>query len=88
MVSATVSVVNPQGFHMRPANLFAQAMGKFQSDVTLRRGESAVDGKSIMNIMAACIRQGEVLTVECAGADEEAALAAALELIRSGLGDL
>ena len=88
MVSATVSVVNPQGFHMRPANLFARAMGKFQSDVTLRRGESTVDGKSIMNIMAACIRQGDTLTVECAGADEDAALSAALELIRSGLGDL
>lgn len=88
MVSATVSIVNPQGFHMRPANLFAQAMGKFQSDVTLRRGESTVDGKSIMNIMAACIRQGDTLTVECAGVDENAALSAALELIRSGLGDL
>lgn len=88
MVSATVSVVNPQGFHMRPANLFAQAMGKFQSDITLRRGDQIVDGKSIMNIMAACIKQGDTLTVECSGTDEDAALSAALELIRSGLGDL
>lgn len=88
MVSATVNVVNPQGFHMRPANLFAQAMGRFQSDVTLRRGDQEVDGKSIMNLMAACIKQGNALTVACTGADEEAALAAALELIRSELGDL
>ena len=88
MVSATVRVVNPQGFHMRPANLFAQAMGKFQSEVILRRGDHMVNGKSIMNIMAACIKAGDTLTVECTGTDEDAALAAALELIRSGLGDL
>lgn len=87
MVSAQVTVTNPQGFHMRPASLFAQEMGKFQCDVTLRHGGKLVDGKSVMNLMAACMKQGASLTVECSGPDEDRALAAAVELIRSGLGE-
>ncbi len=87
MVSAQVTVTNPQGFHMRPANLFAQTMGKYQSDVTLRYKERVVDGKSVMNLMAACMKQGSELTVECSGPDEAEALDAAVSLIRSGLGE-
>lgn len=87
MVSAQVTVTNRQGFHMRPASLFAQAMGKFQSSVTLRHGDRAVDGKSVMNLMAACMKQGAALTVECDGPDESEALAEAVALIRSGLGE-
>lgn len=87
MVSAQVTVTNPQGFHMRPAGLFAQEMGKYQSDVTLRHDDKLVDGKSVMNLMAACMKQGALLTVECSGPDEAAALEAAVALIRSGLGE-
>ena len=87
MVSAQVTVTNRQGFHMRPASFFTQTMGKFRSSVTLRHGDRAVDGKSVMNLMAACMKQGTLLTVECDGPDEADALAAAVDLIRSGLGE-
>ena len=46
-----------------------------------------VNGKSIMNIMAACIKFGAELEIKCEGPDEEAALAKAVELVESGLGD-
>ena len=35
MVSKTVKVINPQGLHMRPAQLFVAEMGKFDSTVTI-----------------------------------------------------
>ncbi|MBQ1549244.1 MAG: HPr family phosphocarrier protein, partial [Clostridia bacterium] len=59
----------------------------FQSTVTLVFNGKPVNGKSIMNIMAACIKFGAELEIQCEGPDEEAALAKAVELVESGLGD-
>ena len=53
MVTKTVTVINSQGFHMRPASVFAGEMGKFKSKITLESNGHAVDGKSLMNIIAA-----------------------------------
>lgn len=63
MVSKTVKVIDKMGFHMRPANIFVTEMAKFKSDITLVAGEKEINGKSIMNIMAACIKYGTDLTV-------------------------
>lgn len=87
MVSQTTKVINKEGFHMRPANYFIKEMNAFESTVTLGFNGKDVNGKSIMNIMAACIKFGSELEVKCDGPDEEAALAKAIELIESGLGD-
>ena len=40
-----------------------------------------------MNIMAACIKSGSVITVECDGADENEMLEAAANLIENGFGE-
>ncbi len=87
MVSKETKIVNPMGMHMRPAGMFAQAMMKYDSDVTLVFGDKEINAKSIMNLMAACIKCGSELEVRCSGPDEEAALAEAIRLIESGLGE-
>lgn len=87
MVTKTVTMVNPQGFHMRPAGMFAQEMAKFQSSLTIRANGKAVDGKSVMHLMAAALKCGTQLTLECDGPDEQAMLDAAAQLISSGLGE-
>ncbi|WP_418666209.1 HPr family phosphocarrier protein [Allofournierella sp.] len=87
MVSQKTKIVNPMGMHMRPAGMFAQAMMKYNADVTLVFGDKEVNAKSIMNLMAACIKCGSELEVRCSGPDEEAALAEAIRLIESGLGE-
>ena len=87
MVSKTLTVKNAQGFHMRPATVFAGAMGKFDSQITLEVGQKKVDGKSVMNLIAACIKCGATVTVCCDGADKQAALDTAVELIESGFGE-
>ncbi|MGN0499346.1 MAG: HPr family phosphocarrier protein [Acutalibacteraceae bacterium] len=87
MVTQKTTVVNAQGFHMRPAGVFANAMGKFKSDVHLNVNGNRVNGKSLMNIIAACIKCGSEVVVECSGEDENEALAKAVELIDAGLGD-
>ena len=87
MVSKTFTIKNKMGFHMRPANVFVTEMTKYASDVEIEMSGKKINGKSIMNIMAACIKCGSEITVECSGADEEAALEEATQLIESGFGE-
>ena len=87
MVSAKTKVVNPMGMHMRPANLFVKEVTPFKSDVTIIFNNEEINAKSIMNMMAACIKTGSEVEIRCEGPDEEAALKAALLLIESGLGE-
>jgi len=88
MVSAKTKVINPQGMHMRPAQVFVGEMGKFKSDVTIQFNGKAINAKSIMNLMASCIKQGSEIEIQCSGEQENEALARAVELVESGLGDL
>ncbi|MGN0395999.1 MAG: HPr family phosphocarrier protein [Coprococcus sp.] len=87
MVSHTVKVINAQGFHMRPAGIFAKEMTRFKSSVTIEFNGKKINAKSVMLIIAACIKCDAEITIECDGEDEEAALARAVELIESGIGE-
>lgn len=85
MVSQKVTINNPQGLHMRPAGVFAKGMAKFDSDVTINFNGKATNGKSLLNIIGACIKCGSEVEIQCDGADEEEALKTAIEMIESGL---
>lgn len=85
MVSKTVKVVDKMGFHMRPANVFVSEMAKFKSEITLEAGDKEINGKSIMNIMAACIKYGTELTIKCSGPDEAEMLEKAASMIENGM---
>lgn len=87
MVSKLTKVTNEMGFHMRPVNVFVTAMTKYASNINIIVGDKKINGKSIMNIMAACIKCGTDITVECDGADEQAMLDEAIALIESGFGE-
>lgn len=88
MVSVKTKVINPQGMHMRPAQVFVNEMGRFKSDVTILFNGKAINGKSIMNLMASCIKQGAEIEIQCSGEQEKEALQKAVELVESGLGDM
>lgn len=87
MVSKEFTLKNKMGFHMRPANVFVTEMTKFSSDINIIFNGKTINGKSIMNIMAACIKCGSTITVECSGADESEMLNAASALIEDGFGE-
>ena len=87
MVSKEFTIKNKMGFHMRPANVFVTEMTKFSSDINIIFNGKTINGKSIMNIMAACIKSGSTITVECSGADENEMLNAASTLIEDGFGE-
>lgn len=88
MLKKEFQIKNQMGFHMRPANQFVTAITPFAStDVTILFGGKRINAKSIMNIMAACIKCDSYITVECDGPEEEEAMKVATELIESGFGE-
>lgn len=87
MVSKKLTLVNAQGFHMRPASLFAGAMSKYSSEITIKFKSGEYNAKSLLNIIAACIRCGSEIELVCDGPDENEALAEAEQLIAEGLGE-
>ena len=87
MVSAKTKIVNPMGMHMRPAQLFVKAVTPFPCHVTLVFNGKEINGKSVMNLMAACIKQGAEIEIRCDGDGEADCLKAAVELVDSGLGE-
>lgn len=87
MVAKKVVLKNREGLHVRPAGLFSNEMQRFLSDVWVCHNESVTSGKSIMNLIAAGIQCGDEVELCCSGPDEEKALARAVALVESGLGD-
>lgn len=87
MVSQKVTISNPSGLHARPASVLAQAAGKCKSNVTLIYGEKAIQIKSILNIMAAAVKSGSEVELQCDGETEEEDLKTLVALIESGLGE-
>lgn len=88
MISKEFTIKNKMGFHMRPANLFVTAITKYAStDATIIFGDNRINGRSIMNIIASCIKCGSTITVELDGPEEEKAMAEITELIENGFGE-
>lgn len=43
--------MNAQGLHARPAAMFVQIASKYNSTITVQKGEEKINGKSIMGIL-------------------------------------
>ena len=70
-----IKIKNPQGLHARPASVFVKIANRYESEVTVRKGAEAVNGKSIMGLMTLAANQGSVLELEVSGADAAEAMA-------------
>ena len=87
MKAKKVQIVNPSGFHLRPAGLLCQTSMKFKSSVKILHKEKEINAKSILNMMVSGIQYGTEVEIQCTGEDEEAALEAVCTLIEMGLGE-
>jgi phosphocarrier protein len=63
------------GLHARIAAKFVEITNKYTASIHIRSGESLIDGKSIMGILSLGIKQGDSITVEVDGVDEEGLIA-------------
>ena len=72
---------------MRPASNFAAAMGKYNSYIKIEVNNMEVNAKSVMNLIAACIKFGTEINIVCDGEDEQEALNEAVSMVESGFGE-
>lgn len=87
MVKGNAVVKNPTGLHLRPAGFLCKIAIEFKSEVNLQFDTVTVNGKSVLGVLGACIKNGDEVTVICNGEDEEEALKAVIDAIESGLGE-
>ncbi|MBX3050153.1 MAG: HPr family phosphocarrier protein [Caldilineaceae bacterium] len=81
--SATVTVNDPQGLHLRTSKDVVRVANQYQAEITARnlsRASGQVDVKSILQLMQLQARQGHVLLLQAAGPDAADALDALCSL--------
>jgi phosphocarrier protein HPr len=79
----SVTITNPSGLHMRPAQDFVEAAGRFQSSVLIaREGGERVNGKSMLNLLSLAAEQGTIVHIEVAGPDCQEALGVLVEVLQ------
>jgi phosphotransferase system HPr (HPr) family protein len=83
LIKKKLVIINKQGLHARPAALFVQIANKFDSRITVSRGEEEVNGKSIMGILMLGAEQGSSIVIEADGADAQAAIEELAKIITS-----
>ena len=81
--SLRVRVLNDQGLHARPAARLAQEAQKFGCDIEMAHNGTAVDAKSILDILTLAAGQGSELELRAKGPQARDALASLAAMIRN-----
>lgn len=87
MVKQKVVISNPTGLHLRPAGIFCNTANKFDCKVMFEYANANANAKSVLSVLGACIKSGDMITLVCDGPDEEEALRTMVEAVESGLGE-
>ena len=83
----TVRISNKYGLHARPAAEFVKLAGRFRSEITVRKGDVEVNGKSIMGVMMLAAENGSDIVIQAVGEDAEEALRSLTDLVENGFGE-
>src|SRR4051812_7578313 len=84
----SVTLVNPQGFHARPAHLFVKLAASFPCQIEIVKGNEVINGKSILDLLTLGAGNGTTLTLRASGANAEAAVEALAKLVEGGFGEM
>lgn len=87
VVERAARIVNPLGLHARPAAEFVKMASKFRAEVSVRKDEDFVNGKSILGVMTIAAEFGSELSIRAEGEDAEAAVDALVALVGRGFGE-
>ncbi len=88
MVSQKVKIKNATGLHLRPAGLLCEIAMKYGCKVTFHTGDNyEANAKSVLSVLGACVKSGEVIEICCDGLDEAEAISELVSSIEGGLGE-
>lgn len=87
MVQRELTIDNLTGLHLRPAGVLCNTASSFSSRITFKHGNSLVNAKSVLSVLGAQVRNGDVIELYCDGEDEVEAMDTIVDLIENGLGE-
>lgn len=82
-VARTVTLVNRDGLHARPAAEFVKLAATFGAETTVQ----GADARSLLAVMALGLARGSEVRIEARGPGARAAVDALAELVESGFGE-
>tara|TARA_B100001179_G_scaffold212469_1_gene180425 strand:+ start:197 stop:484 length:288 start_codon:yes stop_codon:yes gene_type:complete len=87
-IERQVEIVNPLGFHARPAAEFVRLAASFRCDLWLEKDGVEVNAKSIMGVLMLAAEKGSQLMIRAKGDDADDALTALEDLIAGGFEEM
>jgi phosphocarrier protein len=87
MYSESIVVENKTGLHARPAAAFVQAAMKFKSNITIEKDSKKANAKSMLALLSIGASKGSTVTLTAEGEDENEAVKALTDLIRTKFGE-
>ncbi|MGB0364159.1 MAG: HPr family phosphocarrier protein [bacterium] len=88
MTRRETRIVNRLGLHARAAAQLVRMANEYNSDISLIKPNQQANAKTIMEVLMLGATQGEDLTVEARGDDEERAVEAIVQLIDARFNEL
>ena len=82
-VEFDIRIENTLGIHARPASMLVQLASKFDSIISIQKGDETVDCKSLMGVLMLAAGQGSELKFIIQGSDAEEAKEAFIDLIKN-----
>ena len=79
------TITDPLGIHARPAGMIAAEAKKYNSVITVAKGDKAADARRLFALMGLSAKMGDTLTVACTGEDEKAAAEGLHDLLKQTL---
>lgn len=86
MVTQKVLVAEPSGLHLRPAGMLCEICLRYQAKIQVKKGDTIVNAKSVLGLLAARVQNGDEIEVICDGIDEQEALDEVIRAIEKGFG--
>ncbi len=71
MLTKEITIAKTSNMSAAPAALLVQVASKYKSSVYVNQAEKQINAKSIMGVMTLRIYDGEVITLNINGEDEE-----------------
>ncbi len=84
MITKTVTITSPQGFHVRPTKEFVKQASQFPCKINVKANGKTVNGKSSISMLTLGIANGDEVILEVDGDQEEQAA----ETLSSFLADI
>lgn len=85
MLKQKVTVKNQTGLHLRPAGILCRTAMLYKSHISLKRGDTTANAKSVLSVLGAGVKTGDELEITCEGMDEQEAMEVMVNLFESGL---